>query len=416
MTMGGSRPPSLPLPLVKIGLALVCGLAVGCMLAGLKGCAVAPRREHALRKQLIEAEGALARANARVRELKRAYVDSQADREGAEDKLAAIESDVIARSGSRADAVTDDALLASAFEDCRDGGVHEVLPVRDDGSELSTKLKALAIDRDVLVAVSNKNLAAPGYMLEMWVRSVQRAGVTNYLVVALDGETARFLDGLGAPNINMEDIIPAGHGQHNHAVSALKFRILERFLKLGYSVLMSDVDVLVFEDPFKHLKRDADIEAMSDGYDDATAYGYNDVFDDPSMGWSRYAHTMRVFVFNSGLFYVRASAAGLRAMQMTAEVLATKGGWDQAVFNEVISFPLSPVRGSPMASRRVVDFRTFVNSKTFFRYMRKEAGFKDRPPPCMIHLNYHPDKFERLKAIEAYYIGRQMGALDQFTG
>ena len=173
------------------------------------------------------------------------------------------DSDVIARSGSRADAVTDDALLASAFEDCRDGGVHEVLPVRDDGSELSTKLKALAIDRDVLVAVSNKNLAAPGYMLEMWVRSVQRAGVTNYLVVALDGETARFLDGLGAPNINMEDIIPAGHGQHNHAVSALKFRILERFLKLGYSVLMSDVDVLVFEDPFKHLKRDADIEALA---------------------------------------------------------------------------------------------------------------------------------------------------------
>ena len=47
--MGGARPPSLPLPLVKIGLALVCGLAVGCMLAGLKGCAVAPRREPAPR-------------------------------------------------------------------------------------------------------------------------------------------------------------------------------------------------------------------------------------------------------------------------------------------------------------------------------------------------------------------------------
>lgn len=27
--------------------------------------------------------------------------------------------------------------------------------------------------------------------------------------------------------------------------------------------------------------------------------------EDPSMGWARYAHSMRVFVFNSGLFYLR---------------------------------------------------------------------------------------------------------------
>lgn len=33
--------------------------------------------------------------------------------------------------------------------------------------------------------------------------------------------------------------------------------------------------------------------------------GYNDVADDPSMGWGRYAHSMRVFVINSGTFYIR---------------------------------------------------------------------------------------------------------------
>ncbi len=77
-------------------------------------------------------------------------------------------------------------------------------------------------------------------------------------------------------------------------------------------------------------------------YDVTTAYGYNDVFDDPSMGWSRYAHTMRIFVFNSGCFYVRATLGGLRAMVATAEFLETKGGWDQAVFNEVSSPPSPP--------------------------------------------------------------------------
>lgn len=35
----------------------------------------------------------------------------------------------------------------------------------------------------------------------------------------------------------------------------------------------SDVDVLVVQNPFDHLKRDSDVEGMSDGFDDLTAYG-----------------------------------------------------------------------------------------------------------------------------------------------
>ena len=35
------------------------------------------------------------------------------------------------------------------------------------------------------------------------------------------------------------------------------------------------------------------------------ADGYNDVADDESMGWARYAHSMRIFVLNSGLFYLK---------------------------------------------------------------------------------------------------------------
>ena len=33
----------------------------------------------------------------------------------------------------------------------------------------------------------------------------------------------------------------------NHAVSGLKFRILRRFLDLGYAVLLSDVDIVVVQ-------------------------------------------------------------------------------------------------------------------------------------------------------------------------
>ena len=59
----------------------------------------------------------------------------------------------------------------------------------------------------------------------------------------------------------------------NHAVSGLKFKILQRFLKLGYAVLLSDVDIIVLRDPFDFLFKDSDVESMSDGWNNQTAYG-----------------------------------------------------------------------------------------------------------------------------------------------
>jgi hypothetical protein len=41
----------------------------------------------------------------------------------------------------------------------------------------------------------------------------------------------------------------------NHGISALKFGIIRRFLAMGWAVLLSDIDVAVLQDPFKHLYR-----------------------------------------------------------------------------------------------------------------------------------------------------------------
>ncbi len=85
---------------------------------------------------------------------------------------------------------------------------------------------------------------------------------------------------------------------------------------------------------------------------------------------------------------------------------------------QVIQFPSSEHRGlSPNASRRVMNIHKFTNSKTFFCFMRKFPDFKGktRPvKPVMVHVNYHPDKFERLKAIRAFYMEGQSTALDRF--
>ena len=58
-----------------------------------------------------------------------------------------------------------------------------------------------------------------------------------------------------------------GHG------AAAKFQALSQILQLGYAVLLSDLDVVTIQSPFRHLHRDADLEAASDGFTNATAYG-----------------------------------------------------------------------------------------------------------------------------------------------
>ena len=336
-------------------LALLLGIILGAFLGFLRNQSRSRslQGQEQLASEVVVARQALSRVNARLSMLKDAFIDSHDNKEDAYALLEAMERRLEGGGGGEiAGLIGSDSRVSKAAgvvnsQPISTVGVSEMLsrvvgdsslanlPVVNDDSPLSKKLKEVAINNEILVAVSNKNLAAPGFMLDMWIKSCQASGVKNYMVICLDDETERFVRSQNAPAYNMKDVIPTNHGTHNHAVSALKFRILERCLKLGYSVLMSDVDILVFEDPFKHLVRDSDIESMSDGFNEQTAYGYNDVFDDPSMGWSRYAHTMRIFVFNSGLFYVKATQGGLRAMVATAEWLETKGGWDQAVFNEV---------------------------------------------------------------------------------
>ena len=90
------------------------------------------------------------------------------------------------------------------------------------------------------------------------------------------------------------------HSGDNHAVSAMKFGIIKKFIDLGWAVLLSDVDIAILQNPFEHLYRDSDVEGMTDGYDEQTAYGAIDGIDDPSMGWARYAQFYKHFNLNSG--------------------------------------------------------------------------------------------------------------------
>lgn len=297
-----------------------------------------------------------------------------------------------------------------------------VVPDNSVNPRLAKILKKVAVQRELIVALANANVKE---MLEVWFTYIKRAGIPNYLVYALDEDIVKFCESHDVPVYKKDsddhvdgesgDVIESvGRTGGNHAVSGLKFRILREFLQLGYSVLLSDVDIVYLQNPFDHLRRDSDVESMTDGHDNRTAYGYNHVFDESGMGWARYAHTMRIWVYNSGFFYIRPTIPSIELLDRVASRLSKEpNSWDQAVFNEELFFPSHPGYEGLHASRRTMDFYLFMNSKVLFKTVRKDVNLS-KLKPVIVHVNYHPDKLRRMKAIVEFYIDGKQDALKPF--
>lgn len=288
-----------------------------------------------------------------------------------------------------------------------------VMPDESVNPRLAKLLDEVAIGKELIVALANSNVRE---MLEVWFTSIKRVGIPNYLVVALDDEIEKLCKLNDVPVYKRDpdqDVDAVGKIGGNHAVSGLKFRILREFLQLGYSVLLSDVDIVYLQNPFDYLYRDSDVESMSDGHNNYTAYGYNDVFDEPAMGWARYAHTMRIWVYNSGFFYMRPTIPSIALLDRVAGRLSREKAWDQAVFNEELFFPSHPGYDGLHAAKRTMDFYLFMNSKVLFKTVRKDAKLSQLKP-VIVHVNYHPDKLPRMKAIIEFYINGKKNALQPF--
>lgn len=289
-----------------------------------------------------------------------------------------------------------------------------VVPDESVNPRLAKILGEVAIYKELIVVLANSNVKE---MLQLWFTNIKKVGIPNYLVVALDDNIEEFCKSNDVPVYRRDpdqgvDVVSKIGG--NHAVSGLKFRILREFLQLGYSVLLSDVDIIYLQNPFDYLYRDSDVESMSDGHNNMTAYGYNDVFDEPSMGWARYAHTMRIWVYNSGFFYIRPTLPSIELLDRVANRLSKpQKVWDQAVFNEELFFPSHPGYDGLHAAKRTMDMYLFMNSKILFKTVRKDDKLK-KLKPVVVHVNYHPDKFERMKAIVEFYVNGKQDALDHF--
>ena len=77
---------------------------------------------------------------------------------------------------------------------------------------------------------------------------------------------------------------------------------------------------------------------MTDGYNNMTAYGHDDLVDEPEMGWAQYAHS--VWVYSSAFFYIRPTVYSIELLNHVAKrLLQNPHSWDQAIFNAELFFP-----------------------------------------------------------------------------
>ena len=197
----------------------------------------------------------------------------------------------------------------------------------DENSEaLCAALRRVAINREVLAAVSNKNIHS---MLGTFIAGARLANITNLVVVALDEPTDKFVKEQKAESY-LRKLVARGGSTDNHATSGLKFAVLKEFVAVGCSVLLSDVDVLWAQNPFTlpSLYRDSDVEGMSDGWDERTAFGYRWRNDGGA------AASLRLSARNSGLFFLSATEEVYRMMVRLKGRMERESVWDQTAYNE----------------------------------------------------------------------------------
>ncbi|GER50387.1 nucleotide-diphospho-sugar transferase family protein [Striga asiatica] len=287
-----------------------------------------------------------------------------------------------------------------------------ITPDESINPRLAKTLKKLAKNRELIVALADSNVKET---LRVWFMNVKRVGITNYLVYALDEDIASFckLEHVPFYKKDADEILTNSKSIATRTVSGLKFRILREFLVMGYGVLLSDVDIVYLQNPFDYLYRDSDVESMTDGHDNYTAYGDDYGFDEPAMGWAHWAHTMRIWAFNSGFFYIRPTIPSIELLDCVAGRLAQEDVSDKVVFNEELFYPSHPGYEGLHASRRTMDYYLFMNSKVLFERVRKDLELKQLKP-VIVHLNYHPDKLSRMMAVVDYYVNGKKDALDPF--
>ncbi|XVE85155.1 hypothetical protein DITRI_Ditri17bG0069000 [Diplodiscus trichospermus] len=203
------------------------------------------------------------------------------------------------------------------------------------GQLVPTKTLMFPFSLESLLSITaDKNrtvvLTVAGYsykdMLMSWVCRLRRLRITNFLVCALDYETYQFSIMQGLPVFN-DPSAPSDISFNNchfgtkcfQRVTKVKSRMVLKILKLGYNVLLSDVDVYWFRNPLPLLSSfdPAILAAQSDEY-------------------NRTGPINLPRRLNSGFYFARSNVPTIAAMEKVVRHAATSGLSEQPCFYDTL--------------------------------------------------------------------------------
>ena len=95
---------------------------------------------------------------------------------------------------------------------------------------------------------------------------------------------------------------------------------------------------------------------MSDGWDDASAYGHVHSLPMPDSAGGGAFTSLRLVARNSGLFYLAATKQCLRLTKILAERMAHEQVWDQSAYNMEIFRPAYGNKLAAGVSIRVMNY------------------------------------------------------------
>lgn len=148
------------------------------------------------------------------------------------------------------------------------------LPVPEDKRDLAVKTVASddrkpAVDMDIIEfeALVNKTKhqvhnavmiaeVNSGYhaMMTNWLLHVKKAGIKNYLLVALDRFEFQALQKAGEPVVSSDILFKyASRNLGYNEIVKNKWAIVDSVLNTGVNVLLTDIDVIWFQDPFDYM-------------------------------------------------------------------------------------------------------------------------------------------------------------------
>ena len=235
-----------------------------------------------------------------------------------------------------------------------------------------------------------------------WVKHIRDCGMNNFLVGAMDNELLVRLIDDKVPTFAMQSGLTTadfGWGSKNfHQMGRKKIELIHLFTKMGFDILVSDVDTAWMKNPIPFIRKFPEVDVLTSS---------DSLSDFAETEWSLERTTTGMA--NIGIMLLRKSAGAL-AKEWVHVLEKDENIWDQNAFNDLMrkgrgkSFPDHSFEGYDGLRFGILPVATFASGHTFFVQRMYE---KKKLEPYVVHATFQfsgtEGKRHRLREFKLWY-------------